>query len=940
MFIMVNFIFPLIKMKDLFLLLIFSLSSSPLFAQGIPVFGKVLNGQGKTALPGAQVLLLAGEDSVLNVATSDVEGTFRFEQVRPGAYRVEVKYLGFRPFSRPLNVAGSPVNLGQLNLQEDVTTIQEVEIIGRVPLGEQQGDTTQYNAAAFKTAPDASAEDLVQKMPGITIENGRVQAQGEDVVQILIDGKRFFGDDADAALRNLPADVIESVQILDKQTDQAEMSGFDDGEREKTLNIVTRPDRRKGQFGKASAGYGTDNRYMVGASVNFFDHDQRITLTGLTNNINILDYSVGETPGGGNRGRRGWRGGGNPDGIISTNTFGINFSDLWAGDRMEVSGDYTFNQREIQNEQFRNRDFILEDNLGQVYTETNRSLTRNTNHRMNLRLDYRINDRNRLIITPRFSAQQSDDESFFLGRTVTDESPLNQTTNTSTSENANLNFYNNINYSHQFLKKGRSFSTRLYTSYTGSEGDSYRLADNIFYTSPDRNRTLNQYTRQDRVGYAWQGNVSYREPVGQNGLVELEYEIGNRVNDSDRRVYNLAEQTATYTDLDTLFTNTFRSEYLTQEVELGYQYRVERLRFQVEAEYERATLQNDQVFPAPFVMDRVFHNLLPSARIEYNWSKNKNLRIDYRVRSDAPGISQLQDVIDIRNPLQLRTGNPALDQALENRFQLRYRAFEPDQNRTFFAGVFGGFTRNFIGNSTLIAEGPIPLSNEITLERGSQLTRPVNLDGYWNVHSFVSYGQPLPFIQSNLNVRGSLRYTRIPGLINEQLNISNATNFGMGFTLSSNISEKIDFNFSSNSTYNLVENSLRPTMNNNFFNQRTSLRYNWTFWDGIVYRTELNHQLFTGLAEGYNNNFLLWNMSISKKVLNDKGEVSLSVNDLLKQNISIQRNITDLYVEDVQSMVLQRYFMLTFTWNIRNFAGGNMTRQEILENLEEERRNR
>jgi hypothetical protein len=927
-------------MKNLLLLLLLSLSSVRLFAQGVPVSGTVLNGQDRSALPGAQVLLKTGADSVINAAGTDAEGRFRFERVRPGAYRVEVKYLGFRPFSQPVTVSGSPVVLGQLMLQEDVTTIQEVEIIGRVPLGQQQGDTTSYNAAAFKTAPDASAEDLVQKMPGITIQNGRIQAQGEDVVQILIDGKRFFGDDADAALRNLPADVIESVQILDKQTDQAEMSGFDDGQREKTINIVTRPDRRKGQFGKASAGYGTDDRYMAGASVNFFDNDQRITITGLTNNINMLDYSVGETPGGGNRGRRGWRGGGNPDGIIATNTFGINFSDMWMQDRMEVSGTYNFNRREIQNAQSRNRDFILEDNLGQVYTETNRSLNLNTNHQMNLRLDYKINERNRIIITPRFIAQQREDDSFFLGRTVTGETPLNQSNNTATNENTSLTFFNNINYSHQFLKKGRSFSTRLFTSYSGSDGEGFRLADNIFYTSPDRNRRLDQFTLQNREGYAWEANVSYREPVGKNGLVELEYEIGNRVNDSDRRVFNRAEQTATYTALDTLFTNTFRSEYLTQEVELGYQYRVEKFRFQVEAEYQRAQLQNDQVFPQPFVMERVFTNVLPSARVEYNWSKNKNLRIDYRVRANAPNIEQLQDVIDIRNPLQLRTGNPALDQARDNQFQFRYRAFQPDKNRTLFAGVFGGFTQNFIGNSTFIAEGSIPLSEEITLERGSQLTRPVNLNGFWNVRSFVSFGQPLPIIQSNLNLRGSVRYTRIPGLINEQLNVSDATNYGVGITLSSNISENVDFNLSSNSTYNVVMNSLRPSLNNNFFNQSTSLRYNWTFWDGIVYRTELSHQLFSGLAEGFNNNFLLWNMSISKKLFQNKGEISLSVNDLLKQNISIQRNITDLFVEDVQSMVLQRYFMLTFTWNIRNFAGGNMSRQEIQENLERERRDR
>jgi hypothetical protein len=925
-------------MKSLFLLFILLVSAHQAYSQSLSVYGTVQNEQGKTTLPGAQVLLIRSADSVITAAVTDAEGRFRFERVAPGAYKVDVKYLGFKPFSRAIRVELTPVDLGILSLQEDVTVIQEVQVVGRVPLGQQKGDTTQYNAGAFKTTPDASADDLVQKMPGVTIQNGRVQAQGEDVARILIDGKRFFGDDADAALRNLPADVVESVQIFDKQSDRAEVTGFDDGNREKTINIVTKPNRRKGQFGKISAGYGTDDRYMVGAAVNFFDGDRRITLTGLSNNINMLDFSVGETPGGGMRGRRGWRGGGSPNGIINTNTFGINYSDMW-GEKMEVSGSYFFNRREIANDQYRFRDFVLANDSGQVYTEDSRSTTFDTNHQFNLRMDYKINERNRLIITPRLSAQQNDGVSYFLGRTVTDNGPINQTTNNFTSESFNLNFDNDIHYSHQFAKQGRSFSTSLNTSYSASNGDSYRLSENIFYTRPDRNNLLDQYTRQDRTGYAWEGEVSFTEPVGQNGQVELEYEIGNRVNDSDRRTYNRGEQTGTYTLLDTLLTNTFRSEYLTQGVELGYQYSVEKYRFQVEAEYQRAQLQNDQEFPRPFDMDRVFYNVLPSARFEYKWSKNKNLNIDYRMDADAPSISQLQDVIDNRNPLQLRTGNPALDQSFENRFRMRYRAFQPDRNKTFFAGIFGGFTQNFIGNSTLIAEQPIELSDEIILERGSQLTRPVNLDGYWNVRSFFSYGQPLTFMESNVNVRGSVGYTRIPGLINDRLNYSNATNFGVGLTLSSNISEKVDFTLSSNSNYNVVENTLRPNLNNNFFNQNTSLRFNWIFWKGLVYRTELNHQLYTGLSEGYNQDYLLWNMSISKKVLDNKGEISLSVNDLLKQNISIQRNITELYVEDVQSMVLQRYFMLTFTWNIRNFAGGKMPEDMERENRDGPGRN-
>lgn len=910
-------------MKKLLILLALSLAVFQVNAQEVSVFGNVLSEKEKTALPGAQVLLIRTVDSTITAAVTDAEGRFQFGRVKPGTYRAEVKYLGYKPFFRSVRVELMPVNLGQLILQEDVTVIQEVQVIGRVAMGDQKGDTTQYNAGAFKTAPDASAEDLVQKMPGVTIQNGRVQAQGEDVARVLIDGKRFFGDDADAALRNLPADVIESVQIFDKKSDRAEISGFDDGNREKTINIVTKPNRRKGQFGKISAGYGTDDRYMAGASINFFDGDRRLTLTGLTNNINMLDFSVGETPGGGMRGRRGWRGGSSPNGLIKTNTFGLNYSDMW-GKRIEVSGSYFFNRREILNDQYRFRDFVQANDSGQVYTEDSRSTTFDTNHQINLRIDYKINDRNRLLVTPRFTARQNSDESFFFGETYNDVRRLNQTTNTGNGESFNLNFNNNIQYSHKFLKPGRSFSTSLNTGYNTTDGDSYRQAQNIFFTNPSRNRNLDQYFRTDQTGYTWEGEVSLTEPFGKNGQVELEYQVGNRVNDSDRRAFNRAEQTQNYTALDTLLTNTFRSEYLTQGIELGYQYSVEKYRFQVEAEYQRARLQNDQEFPRPFFMDRTFYNFLPSARVEYKWSKNRTLNFNFRMDADAPSISQLQDVIDNQNPLQLRTGNPALDQSFENRFQLRYRSFIPDQNRTFFAGVFGGFTQNFIANSTLLADRSIELSDEITLERGSTLTSFTNLDGYWNVRSFASFGQPLPFLQSNMNVRGSVGYTRIPGLINGELNISNATNLGVGLTLSSNISEKVDFTLSSNSSYNLVENRLRPNLNNNFFNQNTMLRYNWTFLKGMVYRTELNYQLYSGLAQGLNTNFLLWNMSISKKVLDKKGEISLSVNDLLKQNISIQRNISELFVEDVQSMVLQRYFMLTFTWNIRNFAGGKM----------------
>jgi hypothetical protein len=269
-----------------------------------------------------------------------------------------------------------------------------------------------------------------------------------------------------------------------------------------------------------------------------------------------------------------------------------------------------------------------------------------------------------------------------------------------------------------------------------------------------------------------------------------------------------------------------------------------------------------------------------------------------------------------------------LKQAYQNKLNLRYRTFNPESNKVFYIGIRGSVVRNDITNSTLVAEEATTLRDGIVLERGSQLTRPVNLDAEnWDLRTFFNYGQPLNIIKSNFSLNGSVGLSRRPGMVNQQVNFSQASNFRLGVSLSSNISEKVDFNFSTNANYNLVRNSLLPQRNNNYFNQSTSLRYNWIFWKGLVYRTELNHQVNSGLSAGYDNNFLLWNMSISKKLFpNERGEISLSVNDLLEQNINISRNITELYIEDVQADILQRYFMLTFTYNIRNFPGAANTR--------------
>ncbi|QCR21870.1 outer membrane beta-barrel protein [Pontibacter sp. SGAir0037] len=913
-------------MQKLLFSLLLTLSIIQAYSQTFPVTGSVESAQDNSALISARVILTRTSDQAVLNASTDVEGRFRFERVTPGQYALEINYLGFQKYTREVQVQNGPLNLGTLRMQVESTTLQEVQVIGRVPIGEQKGDTSQFNAKAFKTAPDASAEDLVTKMPGITIQNGTVQAQGEDVKQIFIDGKRYGGDDVNAAIRSLPADMIESVQVYDRQSDQAAFSGFDDGNRAKTLNFVTRRDRRVGQMGKISAGYGTDDRYMVGAALNIFNGERKITLTGLTNNINMFDFSVGETPGGGMRGRRGGWGGGSPNGIINTNTFGINYNDMW-GKKMEVSGSYTYNDRDVLNNQTRIRQYTGGSSIGDLLDE--RSLNNNSdeNHRFNFRLQYNINENNRLLISPNLSVQRNN--SFVSRNSLTNNREGEQLSfnfNTNDSKNDNYNFSNNILYSHRFSKPGRVFTTNINTNYSSTDGYNFNDANTIDYINADNNAELHQYTDISRENFSWSGNASISERVGSNALLQLEYGISNQMNDSDRRTFDLEESTSTYSLLNRPLSNTFESNYISQSIGPSYQYRTDKTRFQVNARYQYATLESNNIYPEIYPLSRSFNNVLPSAELEYKFTQSRSLNINYRTNTNVPSVDQLQEVLDISNPLQLRIGNAGLDQDYQNRLFVRYRNFNPETNQVFFMGIFGTMTQNFITNA--VYSDPAIIENYTEgyddISRGARLSRTINMDGYWSVRSFFNYGQPINLISSNINFNGSVGYTRIPGMLDETINFANTTNMGAGLNLSSNISEKVDFNVSTNGNYNLVKNTAQVTRNNNYYTQNTNLRLNWILPLDFVYRTELNHQYNSGLSAGVDPSYILWNMSVGKKFLKSKqAELSLSVNDLLNQNTSIQRNITESYVEDVQATVLQRFFMVTFSYNLKRFSSGS-----------------
>ncbi len=404
-------------------------------------------------------------------------------------------------------------------------------------------------------------------------------------------------------------------------------------------------------------------------------------------------------------------------------------------------------------------------------------------------------------------------------------------------------------------------------------------------------------------------------------MLQFNYNPSFQDNHANQLTHNFDNAHSKYSLLDTSLSNRFDNTYNTQNG--GITYRVGDRDNMIAAglSYQYGELKSDQVFPQVTQIKKTFSNILPNLYSRIKLSVRSNLRVIYRASVNPPSVNQLQNVINNSNQFYYTTGNPDLKQQFTNNIITRFNYTNSASGTSLFANIFFQTTKDYVANAVYTASQDSVLTNTVTLYKGSQISKPVNLDGYVNARSFFTFGLPLKFIKSNLNFNAGLSYARLPGLINNVSNISNNYNTNLGSVLSSNISEYIDFNISYSGNINVVKNSLRPDLNNNYYVQSAGVSLNLLTKTGTFLQNELNNQSYTGLTDGFNQSYWLWNVAVGQKFLKKQaGELRLSVFDLLKQNRSISRNVTESYIEDVKNQVLQQYFMLTFTYKLKNFG--------------------
>ena len=915
-----------------------------------------------TPIPDATVTILNSKDSSLvSFARSGASGHFLVKGLNAGTYRLLITHVGYLPVSRNfvINEVVRDLDLGPIALADKSKLLAEV-VVEQAPVTIRH-DTIEYNAGSFKTKPDAVVEDLLKKLPGVQVDkDGKIKANGEEVKKVLVDGKEFFGNDPKIASKNLPADAVDKVQVFDKKSDQSQFTGFDDGNSQKTINLTIKKDRKHGVFGRATAGGGTDlgaglafapggnasgvnpggdghsgnelgdTRYEGSFNVNQFNGDRQLSAIGMANNTNkqgfafqdVLGFtSAGAGGGGGKAGGLNLQSSGlpiqgltnNTQAITTTRAGGLNFNDDWNRGYTNVHGNYFYNHTDDQRNQLDTRQYLSPDN---AFTQTRASngTTHNENQRITLISDQRIDSFTSFKLTSAFTYQRSSSNSRSVdsSRGQATGALLNDGLSNTASFSNGYNWNNDALFRHRFAKKGRTISADLQFGLNSNTGGGSLYSVNKYYQPglPPVVDTINQRYDLPGNGNSYGAVLSYTEPLSKKSLLEFNYNFYQSHTRSDRATFD-ADGSGKFLTPNDQLTNDFKNVYTYHREKVQFQYQQLKFTFTAGATLQQASSANQFGYlTGDSSLRQSFLNFLPNANLQYNFNSYSNLRFQYTTYTNQPGVNQLAPVPDNSDPLNIRLGNPDLKQEYYHTLHLNYIAFDPFRHTSFFAMLYFNGIHNKIVNDDEFDSV------------GVRVSKPLNLDGLYNLGGNLSWGLPIRAIKSNLNLTSSARYDHNASVVNEARNNGNTWTLSQEASLNFTYKEALDITGGIKVEYNDARYSLQPLQNQRYWTETYHMDFNWYGPRGFSIASDLDYIHRSGLPEGYNTSPLVWNAGLAKKVFrNKKGTFRLQVFDLLKQNTGFSRSTNQNYIDDLSYRVLNRYWLLSFTYALSRFAG-------------------
>lgn len=911
------------KKTTAFIFLFFILTQLSAQSNRWSLSGTIQDKSGR-ALPSATITLLDPKDSTLvTFGVSNPTGSFEIKNIRESELVLQVSFVGFKIFSQSIkkNESSAILSLGLIIMEENTAELDMVTVEDIAPVTVKK-DTIEYNAMAFKTQPNSNVEDLLKRLPGVEVDSeGNIKAQGEKVQRIFVDGKEFFGNDPKMASKNLLAEAISKIQIYDRKSDQAAFTGIDDGKREKTINLQLKEDYKKGYFGTLNGGAGTENRYALKGNVNKFTDKQQLSFLGMANNTNEQGFSIDDYinfNGGIQSFASGGQvriviGGNNPssipintgqrmNGIMNSIGFGSNINQELSK-KTKMNGSYFFNR--LDHNIIQNTDRLNFFQTGDFnFNERSKQDNLNSNHKVNLILDHKIDTLNSFRSTTNANYTETNRVMNSLTEnTDLNGNILNKGERTNLTEGNSFQLNTDFLFRHRFKKQGRSWSANLNLGVSDNQYQGDLYAKNEFFTGVPETEIIEQLQLQENTAINYGGNFSYTEPLGGRKYLEVVYNFRQNHNDVNREVFDKEEENL---EFNTALSNKFTSLYTYHRP--GVNISMNRNKYNVVAGLAmQATRLNGELLLFDEKIKNRFENILPSLRVNYSFSNSKNLGFDYGTSVTEPTIEQLQPVINNSDPLNIYVGNPELKPAFLHNWRVNYNSFDMGKFISFFGMVNVNYTENAIVNSQSIDE------------RQVRTIMPVNVKDNLMLNSNVNLGFPIKQLNSSFSVGPNLTYQKGLNLINEMEDVIKISNLGGNIRYDYNWKEYVNVGLSANLSRQRTAYDFSPEQNQLFFNQNYNAEANINFLKNYTVGGNFNYLLYKSETTDFRESIPVLNLSISRFILKgQKGEIKLSGQNLFNQNVGVSQRADVNFIEQTVTNNLGRFILLSFTYKLNN----------------------